>query len=285
MWNEKTKTFKAGEALDEFRLVRPSATTAGECVYPDAGYRGPLFITYAAAESGKSVTCVPVGNGSTFATFMITVGGAVARGARLFLTGAEGKVDDAPSATPTGLVALEAAAGDGEQIEVAFVGAGASAVAYANTADSAEVENTTTETAFDKSVTLDGPSLKAGDVLDIEALVLVNDNNSTDTLTLKLKVGTQEIVATAAVDVADGDIGHIRARVTVREGGASGKLAAMGTQSLGVPGTVTAKPFHMAEAAEDLSGNVAVTVTATWSVEHADNEAELEQLVVLHHAA
>src|SRR5687767_4990095 len=141
MWNEKTKTFKApsGSALAEFRLVRPSATTAGEATYPAAGYKGPLFITLNNAEAGKSVTCVPIG--AWAGTFAITVAGAVARGARLFLSGAAGKVDDAPTATPTGLVALEAATADGEQIEVAMVGAGAGAVAYANLADSAQVEN------------------------------------------------------------------------------------------------------------------------------------------------
>lgn len=284
MWNEKTKTFKAATALDAYRLVRPSASTAGEVGYPAAGYKGPLFLTYAAAESGKSVTCVPL-SGSGFATFQATAAGAVARGARLFLSGAAGKVDDAPTATPTGLVALEAAAGDGEQFEVAFVGAGAGSVAYANLADATSVENVTAETAFDKIVTLDGPSLKAGDVLHIRARVWVEDNNSTDTLTLKLYVATQEIVTTGAVDVADNDIGYIDAMVVIREGGATGKLSASGVVALGVPGTVTAKPFRLAQADEDLSGDVAITVKATWSGLHADNECELEDLIVLHHAA
>jgi hypothetical protein len=284
MWSEKTKTFKAGTALEAYRLVRPSASTAGECDYPAAGYKGPLFLTTHYAAADASVTCIPLSGGG-YATVMATVAGAVARGARLFLTGAAGKVDDAATATPTGLVALEAATADGEQVECAIVGAGAGAVAYANLADSAQVENTTTETAFDKSVTVDGPSLKAGDVLHIRARVFVEDNNSTDTLNLKLYVGTQEIAATGAVDVADNDIGYIDAMVVVREGGATGKLSASGVTALGVPGTVTAKPFRLAEAAEDLSGDIAITVKATWSVAHADNECELEDLIVLHHAA
>lgn len=284
MWNEKTKTFKAGTALEAYRLVRPSASTAGECDYPAAGYKGPLFLTTHPAAADASVTCVPLSGGG-LATFHATVGAAVARGARLFLTGAAGKVDDTPSATPTGLVALEAATADGEEIEVAFVGAGAGAVAYVNTADSADVENTVTETAFDKSVALDGPSLKIGDVLHIRARVFVLDNNSTDTLELKLYVGTEVIATTGAVDVADNDIGYIDAMVVVRAGGASGLLSASGVVALGVPGTVTAKPFRLNEASEDLSGSVTVSVKATWSVAHADNEAYLEDLIVLHHAA
>ena len=57
---------------------------------------------------------------------------------------------------------------------------------YANTAGATSVENTTDETDFDKSVTVDGDLLKLGDVLHIRGHVWVEDQNSTDTLTLKL---------------------------------------------------------------------------------------------------
>lgn len=150
----------------------------------------------------------------------------------------------------------------------------------ANVADSAEVENTTNETAFNKKATLNGALLAAGDVIKIRANARVVDNNGSDTLTLKLKVGTQEICATAAVDVADGDIGYFDAEVVVRVAGSSGHLAATGVQALGVPGTVTAKPFLMSDAAEDLSSSLDVTVTATWSAAHADNEVLLENIIV-----
>lgn len=152
--------------------------------------------------------------------------------------------------------------------------------ASANVAASAEVENTTDETAFDKKATLVGASLSAGDVIRIRAQGLVNDNNAADTLNIKLKVGTEEIVATGAVDVADGDIFFIDAAVVVRIAGAGGHLCACGVVGLGVPGTVTAKPFAKADAAEDLSGSIDVTVTATWSAAHADNEVQLDNLVV-----
>ena len=149
-------------------------------------------------------------------------------------------------------------------------------------ADATSVENTTTETAFDNALTyLDG--LQPGDVIEVIARVWVEDNNSSDTLTLKLYVGTQEIVTTGAVDVADDDVGFIHAWITVRATGASGKLSATVLHALGVPGTVTAKPARLDEAAEDLSGAVAVQMKATWSVAHADNECQCEDWIVMVH--
>jgi predicted RecA/RadA family phage recombinase len=152
--------------------------------------------------------------------------------------------------------------------------------ASANVADSAEVENTVVETAFDKIATLVGASLSAGDHIRVRALALVNDNSGADTLTLKLYAGTEEICSTGAVDVADGDIGFIDADIAVRIAGAGGHLAACGLVGLGIPGTVTAKPFNKADAAEDLSGNVVISVKAAWSAAHADNEVQLSDLIV-----
>lgn len=157
---------------------------------------------------------------------------------------------------------------------------GESAIAYSATAASAEVENTTDETAFDKSKTLDGSQFAAGDVIRIRAQGVVVDNNSTDTLTVKLYLGTEEIVSTGAVDVADGDIFYIDCDIVVRTTGATGTIVAAGVVGLGVIGTVTAKPFLKAQATEDISGNVAVALKATWSVAHADNEVRLDILNV-----
>ena len=153
-------------------------------------------------------------------------------------------------------------------------------LAYANSAVSTSVENTTAATTFDKNVTLSGENLKAGDVIEIDALVWVEDQNSTDTLTVILYVGTEAILTTSAVDVADNDLFHVHALVHVNTAGASGKLAAHGIYTFGVPGTAVPTPFRKGEASEDLSGDVAVKLTGTWSVAHADNECELHGLTV-----
>lgn len=159
---------------------------------------------------------------------------------------------------------------------------GSASLEYSSIAESAEVENTTTETAFDKSYTIPANTLKAGDILRVKACAFVVDNNSTDTLTLRLKIGSTTIIATAAVDVADNDVGLIEADILIRTIGGSGTLVAYGTQGLGVPGTVTAKLFRKASTAVDTTATQAITVTAEWSVAHADNEVSLTALVVEH---
>lgn len=278
--NCRSKTFEASEAIARYRVVQPT-TTEGQVAYPASGVTmGELYVTLHAAASGESVTCIPLQAAS--GNVRMSCAAAVALGARVGVSGASGQIDD--SSGPTIGTALEAATAADEEITVAPSIAG-ERLLYASVADSAEISNTVTETAFDKSITIDGTSLKVGDVLEILAAATLNSTNATDTLTLRLKVGTETIIATAAVDVADGDVGYIHAFVTVRAVGASGALQGSGVQGLGVPGTVTAKPFVKAQAAEDLSGGTAVTVTAEWSVANAGNKVELTQLAVKHHRA
>lgn len=273
---EGLKAFTAGEALAVYRRVKISSGTT--IVYADADDEG-IGLTQAAADNGDMAT-VLLDNAA--GSRKVTCSAAVDAGDILYGTD-DGKVEDTTTADGPGLyLALEAGSGDGAVIEAVPLALG-TRVLYANLADSAEVENTTTETAFDKSKTIDGASLKVGDVLEIIASANVVDNNSTDTLNLKLYVGTEEVVATGAVDVADGDVGFIHAFVVVRAVGASGAISATGVHALGVPGTVTAKPFMKAQATEDISGDVAITVKATWSVAHADNEVELENLIIIKH--
>lgn len=153
-------------------------------------------------------------------------------------------------------------------------------LAYRNVAASAAVTNTTTETAFDQSVTIPAASLKAGSVLKVRAQVIATATNATDTLTLKLYVGTVEIATTGAVDVANSDIGYIDADIVFRTIGASGTLVGTGCVALGVPGTVTAKPFLKASATVDTTAALAITVQATWSVANAGNSCRLDVITV-----
>lgn len=151
---------------------------------------------------------------------------------------------------------------------------------YASVAASAAVTNTTTETAFDKSVTIPANYLRAGDIIRVRAQVIATSTNSTDTLTLTLYLGSVSIVATAAVDVANNDIGYIDCDIVIRTIGASGTLVGAGVQGLGVPGTVTAKPFLKASATVDTTAANAVALKATWSVASASNSCRLDVLDV-----
>lgn len=273
--NAGCKAFTAGETVKPYR--RAKLNSSGEAIYADADDDAIGTFKHGAS-SGEPVTVELFA-----ATRLMVAAGAFALYADLY-QGDDGQVDDDQSTGRHVGIALTAGTQAGDRVEV-LPTSGPSLfprLVYSNIADSAEVENTTTPTSFDLSKTIDGATLKVGDVLRIKARAYVVDNNSTDTLTLKLFVGSEEIVTTGAVDVADGDIGYIEVDLIVRAAGAGGSLAGGGLVALGVPGTVTAKPFRKDAAAEDLSGDVAITVQATWSVAHADNEVELEQLTVEH---
>lgn len=263
---------EAAENLEAFRLVRHD--TSNEFVYCDAG-ETPLAVTEDYVASGLPVAGALLQNKP--GTIRVTAAGVIAARSDVY-SAADGKVSATKSGVRVGQ-SFEAATADGDIIEV-LPNIEKVDLKYSNTASTAEVENTVVETAFAASKTLVGADLSAGDVIRIRAQGLVNDNNAADTLTVKLYVGTEEIVSTGAVDVADGDIFFIDADVVVRIAGAGGHVAGCGLVALGVPGTVTAKPFAKADAAEDLSGDVAITVKATWSAAHADNEVQLDNLIV-----
>lgn len=151
------------------------------------------------------------------------------------------------------------------------------------TATSGNVTNTTTETAFDKTVSIPGNLLSAGAVLKIFAKVNVTSGNSTDTLQLKLKFGSQVIATTPAVDVTNGggDLGVLQAVVTIRSIGSSGVATAGGSSGLGVPGTATLRVDGVAGTFTlDTTAAITVSVTATWSAASSSDICALEGLVV-----
>lgn len=193
-------------------------------------------------------------------------GGAITQYARVFEAD-DGKVDDAFSGGQAAGIALEAAAASGERIAVLEEPARGKfgGLRHAATADSTAVTASGAQTFDTGSKTLKGASLRVGDVIRVRAGVHVASTTGTETVTIKLLLGTEEIVTSGAVDVADDDIAWIDAEIVVRAVGASGAIAAYGVVALGVEGTVTAKPFRKDQATEDLSGDVAVSVTTTAS--------------------
>ncbi len=151
---------------------------------------------------------------------------------------------------------------------------------YVNAADSTAISNVATITAFDLSYTIPANMLRVGDIIRVKAQAIATATNSTDTLVITLKIGSTTVIATAAVDVANNDIGTIDAEFVIRTIGASGTFIASGEQSLGVPGTVTSKPFILGSTAIDTTATQAITVSATWSVASASNSVTLRLLEV-----
>jgi hypothetical protein len=152
----------------------------------------------------------------------------------------------------------------------------------ANTAAaSTAITNTNTETAFSNgTVTIPANTLKVGDVIRVRAQGIATATNSTDTLTVKLKIGSDVVAATAALDVADNDIFVIDASIVIRTIGATGTFVATGFQIIGPPATATAKPFSKASTTIDTTAAQTLSITATWSVASTSNSVRMDVFLV-----
>lgn len=152
---------------------------------------------------------------------------------------------------------------------------------YGTTTASSAITNTSAETTFSTgSYVIPANFLKVGDIIKFKGKVEVPSQNSTDTLNIKFKIGTTVISATGAVDVATNDEGYFEGTFTVTAVGSGGAIDASGFNSLGTPGTATAKIFSLASTTVDTTAAQTLTVTGTWSVANASDQAVLTQFTV-----
>ena len=153
-----------------------------------------------------------------------------------------------------------------------------------------EVENSTTEGSLAKH-TFAANSLQAGKVYLISGSAIVNDNNSTDTVTLRLRFGTNAtapasntaIVATAAINSGDGDVAVFSCWMTVRDADDSSAIAFHGSicqADAEAVGTTPMFGFHQVATSVDTTAALYFDFSATWSVAHADNEIAADSFVV-----
>lgn len=269
------KAFAAGEVLAAFRRVKLNSSQ--QVVYAGADDVGIGIADDAALAIGDSVT---VRLHNVPGTRKLVCAAAVDAGDILY-GAADGKVDDVTSKGQGRWIALEAGSGDLSVIQAIPLPASEEGLLYSAEANSAAVTNTTTETTFDTGTkSIDGAMLKVGDVLRVRLAGQATATNSTDTLVVKLYVGTELIAATATLDVADADIFYIDAEITITAVGASGALRASGISVIGPAASATAKGFLKSSAAEDLSGTIAIAAKATWSVASAANSCRLEVMSV-----
>jgi hypothetical protein len=148
-------------------------------------------------------------------------------------------------------------------------------------APSTVITNTITETTFSNgTVTIPANTLKVGDVIRIRAQGTAPATNSTDTLTINLKLGATTIATTGALDVANNDVFVLDIYLTIRTIGAAGTFVANGQVTIGTPGTATFKVVNLASTAIDTTAANTLTVTATWSVANAGNQVRMDQLMV-----
>lgn len=146
--------------------------------------------------------------------------------------------------------------------------------------EQAEVENTTTESAMAQTE-FPAHFWKPGKVVRFEGACLVNDNNGTDTLTCRARFGTDgatltnddELGATDAVDVADGDIGVVRGTLVCRDlGDGTYQLVAQGVISDPDASGALVNDFADVGTAFDPGVATYLSYSAEWSVAHADDE-------------
>lgn len=269
--NTGLKAYKAGEALEAFRRVKLNSSS--EAVYADATDR-EIGITEHAVASGDHVT---VRLRNMPGTVRLVAAAAIAQFA-MVKGMADGKVDDASTGGPGRYIALEAALADGDEIECMPLPWNGGLL-HTQIADGTTLTNSTDETAL-STATISGADLQIGDVIHVIFRAHVGSAQSTDTLTVVLKIGTETIVSTGAVNATTGDVVYIDAYITVRATGASGSLSGSGMFVNGVAGTAVPTPFRKDAATEDISSDIAVAVTGDWSVAHADNQVFSEDFIV-----
>jgi hypothetical protein len=148
---------------------------------------------------------------------------------------------------------------------------------------SAAHTNTTTEAIFDENYTIAKDTLKAGTVIKVRYQGIATATNSTDTLTITLRIGGlagTAIITTAAVDVANNHIFAGEATIAIRTSGASGTLVAIAAYSdPGAQGGAVVNK-SVASTAVDTTASQQIAVTADWSVANAGNSCRLDLFVV-----
>jgi hypothetical protein len=261
------KTMTSGETMERATLVK--YVSGGTVKYCDAGDTPMGYITNAVVTSGDPVAVHPIYNGGTF---QVQAAGAITAGASVY-TADNGEVNDSVSGVHVG-IALTTSTAQGDIIEVMAIPQQGGLI-YSSTAASTAVTNTTTETAFDTAVTIPAGALQAGDVIRIRFQGIATATNSTDTLAIKAYIGTVEVYAIAAIDVADDDIFSGDVEVVVRTVGATGTCVAFGH---GVTDAQTTGAEATSKASQTLNTTIAnsVAVKATWSVANAGNSCRLD---------
>lgn len=270
IWNEgPERTFVFAASTNPF--LRMKINSSGEAAIAGAGEDdvGVAASGYSAAEYGT------VRLRKSSGTTVMIASGAISVGASVY-PAASGKV----SATKIGRrrgICLTAASADGDQIEVLEVEDNAGVVfADAMVATPANISSTASETDFATTISIPAGLLQAGDVIEVDFGCKATGTNSTDTFTYKVYVGGSVVLATGAVDLADGDAGCGRVSAVVRTTGATGTMVSDGTSVL----KTTASATSLDSATLDTTGAVVVKVSATHSSNNAGNISELRALNV-----
>lgn len=267
------KSYVASGTIAAFDRVKISSSSGGFNAVAAAGLGEPgIGIAQSSASSGDPVT---VKLWTAPGTHQIKASKSISLGADVFCA-ASGKFTDSPTAAGDALgVAEQSASGDGAYIEMALrpqdgLQGGIVAAGTALTASS-------TQTAL-ATHSIPANRLKAGSRIRFFAQAIATATNSTDTLTLRISLGglANVVFATAAIDVANNDIGVITGEIVVRTAGASGTMVGAGLGSLGVPTTGTARGSSMASTTLDTTAANSLVLSGQWSTTDPGNSCRAD---------
>src|SRR3990167_2464209 len=147
-----------------------------------------------------------------------------------------------------------------------------------NTAEGTEHENTITEGSIAKRTFAIG-ELQPGKIYGFECGIVVNDQNAADTLTTRVRFGTNattptsntEIAAGSAITSADGDVGLVRGTIHVQS--ATRIVFCVQVADPDAVGTINMVNRGPVLFTAALPLAYTLDVTLDWSAAHADNEA------------
>jgi hypothetical protein len=143
-------------------------------------------------------------------------------------------------------------------------------LAKATVAASTAVHDSAVEATLD-SVAFAANELPAGTVIDFEIQGIATATVGTDTLTIKIKLGTTVILTLGPTDVANNNIWHVRGKIIIRTAGSGGTMVACGTTTaLAAAGTASIQ-WNLASTAIDTTVAQTFAVTATWSTGNANS--------------
>jgi hypothetical protein len=137
------------------------------------------------------------------------------------------------------------------------------------------VTNTTDETTLG-SVSLPAYSVKTDYKVRCFAVCETTSTNSTDTFALKLKLGSTALSTVTAFDAADGDVCFITFEGLIDVSAETLNGVALD----GRTGQALANPEPVADLAFDTDAAQTISVTGTWSVASASNNAVLKAFTV-----
>lgn len=152
------------------------------------------------------------------------------------------------------------------------------------TAAGTALSNSTSETVLAAS-SIKAYGLQPGKVYRVRAAVIATATNSTDTLTVRLRVGPTTLTGTivgssGAVDVANNDVSIIDVEMVVRDADSSSVVLCHGIVStLGAEGTATARAAFESLALDNAADQL-IEVTGAWSVASASNSCRCDALTI-----